>query len=103
MSEFVYKKVVRLKLSDSIGNHLDKYDYIDELESKCKDLFGWGQPGKFVVGGTDKDTYLDYVIDYIYGSDRGECERCRKLSLNESEKYRRLFKDMFSKAGSQQS
>lgn len=99
MSDYVKKKVIRLPFPENLIDKLE-VDSCWDCESYLKEKFGFDlwdkRPGGFEIDCTEKRNYLDYVVDYKYGSEAGDWGHAWYLNEEDINKYKPLFdKDEF--------
>ncbi len=97
MSDYCKKKVLRIPFEDC---NLGKPDDYDDL---CYDLYArfggevfyWGgqHEGKFDFAPTSRP-FIDFVLEYEYGTDCGEYGKVRDLYPPEKLKYTEVFKKL---------
>ena len=96
MSDYVREKVLRIPVTaEQEKEILSKYNVGDlwDLEFEI-DNFGYGDVGKFQKSPT-VGSYIDYVLEYEYGSCCGDFGKSRELSEKEKEKYKHLFSNFY--------
>ena len=94
MSDYVKKKVIRLPFPENLINKLE-VDSCWDCEVYIKEKFGFDlwdkRPGGFEIDCTEKRNYLDYVVDYEYGSEVGDWGYAWYLNEEDINKYKPLF------------
>lgn len=90
MSDYVREKVLRIPWDETELPITNDIGY--DLEEQFPKLFAYGTIGKFQVAPTE-DLFLDFVIDYEYGS-CGDYGRTRELMETEKERFYPIFKQV---------
>jgi hypothetical protein len=95
MSTYVKYNVLRIPFSEcGLGNSRDYDDFEFDLLEKHPRLKGkldYAKIGRFMVGFTDGDLYLDFVLDHEYDAD-GDYGKVRDLYPSEVIKFAPIFK-----------
>ena len=92
MSDYVKRKVIRLPFPKNLIDKLgvdDCWDCYDYLKEKFGELWD-KRPGGFDIEFTEKNNYIDYVVDYSCDSD-GEWGFSWFLNEEDIKKYKPLF------------
>lgn len=108
MSDYVYKKVIRYPITTeyiqslNIPQVYDLYDYLSQPRfksitcnyNKDKDYFDSESTIDYYNKDWKKHEFLDYILEYEYGSERGYFGRSRYLSEKEKDKWVEIFKQI---------
>lgn len=98
MSDYVRTKAVRyLPTEKNMVGVEDFWDLEERFPEAYSKRLGRGKAssGYFEVCGTDENYYIDFVLDYEYGSCCGEFGKVRYLTEPELEKAVKLYSQIF--------
>lgn len=107
MSDYVYKKVVRYPIIDkyiqslNIPNVEDVIDYLMQPQFKSITVGNNKKEGYFDSEYTidyyhnyEENKFIDYILEYEYGSGKGDFGRSRYLSEKEKDKWVEIFRQI---------
>ena len=98
MSDYVRIKAVRYKPTEA--NLKEINNDLLSLEDKFPKFFNYKrETGRFSIEGTDKCTYVDFLVEYEYGTSEGEHYQARTCTPGEAAIFSKLIDRLFPESG----
>ena len=93
MSDYVRAKVIRYPLDDFYKKMKfdDEYELEEFLKNIDKNFENYTFAVKYTYGNNTSHIYLDYTLNYEYGSDMGDYGISYELTKEQNEKWKDKF------------
>lgn len=97
MSDYLYTRAIRTEVTEEILKKFgvkDTYELETVLEQRKPSLYQFGKVNHFSMESCISSTYIDFILEYEYGALPGEYGNCYKLSIEDYQKYKKMFDEL---------